>query len=207
MLVATMARAVEHETLPVRGSFRECALEQARHRLRGKRGRAGGRAGRGAGPRRQGGCRGAGLCRADRHQLLAFPQRHHAVADRLGLSDPEGCLRAGLRADRHDHAGVPVHRLAAAARGRAFHRQEGAAVLACDRHGIYVLRLAAAQRRAALSRHPDRGRAGRPRLGGVSSGVRRGSRGSPRAGVTVLRNRCFSSAAVSARRWGRCWRR
>ena len=36
---------------------------------------------------------------------------------------------------------------------------------------------------------------------------RRGSRGSPRADATVSRNRCFSSAAVSARRWGRCSRR
>ena len=36
---------------------------------------------------------------------------------------------------------------------------------------------------------------------------RRGSRGSPRADATALRNRCFSSAAVSERRWGRCWRR
>jgi len=35
----------------------------------------------------------------------------------------------------------------------------------------------------------------------------RASRGSPPAAATVLRNRCFSSAAASAPRWGRCWRR
>ena len=121
--------------------------------------------------RRQGGRGGAGLYRAGRHQLFALPQRHHAVADRIGVSDPEGQLRARLRPDRHDHAGVPVHRVAAAAGGRAFHRQEGAAVLARDRHGLYLLRPAAAQRRASIRHHPDRGGAGRTRLGGVPSGV------------------------------------
>ena len=35
---------------------------------------------------------------------------------------------------------------------------------------------------------------------------RRGSHVWPRAGATALRNRCFNSAAVSAPRWGRCWR-
>ena len=79
-------------------------------------------------------------------------------------------------------------------RGRAFHRQEGAAVLARDRHGIYLLRLAAAERRGALSRHPDRGRAGRPRLGGVPSGV-----GADRA-ARLGRALWFRAIGVSARR-------
>ena len=35
---------------------------------------------------------------------------------------------------------------------------------------------------------------------------RRGSRGSPPAAATALRNRCSSSAAALAPRWGRCWR-
>lgn len=35
----------------------------------------------------------------------------------------------------------------------------------------------------------------------------RASRGLPPAGATVSRNLCFSSAAVSAPRWGRCWQR
>ena len=33
------------------------------------------------------------------------------------------------------------------------------------------------------------------------------ARGSPPADATALRNRCSSSAAVSAPRWARCWRR
>ena len=121
-------------------------------------------AARGAGDR-------AGLSGARRHQLLAFPQRHHAVADPVGVSDPEGELRARFRPDRADHAGVPVHRLAAAAGGRPLHRQEGAAVLAGDRHGLDAVRPAAAQRSRITTRHPDRRRAGRARLGGVSSGI------------------------------------
>ena len=152
-------------------TLRECALEQARHRLRRSAGRARRRAGRDARPCGQSRRGGAGLYRAGRNQLLAFPQRHHAVADCLGLSDPERRLRAGLRADRHDHAGVPVYRVAAAAAGRAFHRQEGAAVLAGDRHGLHVRRSAAAELCRHLRHDPDRGLAGRPRLGGVSSGV------------------------------------
>ena len=105
------------------------------------------------------------------NQLLAFPQRHYAVADCFGLSDPERQLRAGLRADRHDHAGVPVYRLAAAAGGRTFHRPEGAAVFAGDRHGLYVLRTAAAERCASIRDHSVAALAGRPWIGGVSSGV------------------------------------
>jgi MFS family permease len=48
-------------------------------------------------------------------------------------------------------------------------------------------------------------------LVGLGSAVfhpsRRGSRGLPPADATALRNRCSSSAAVSAPRWARCWRR
>ena len=114
----------------------------------------------------------AGLCRAGRHQLLAFPQRHHAVADRVGLSDPEGELRAGLRADRHDHAGVPVHRVAAAA--------AWSGISPTRRRSRSRSRSAWASRSSACccsaSRmhyrdHPDRGGAGRAGLGGVPSGV------------------------------------
>ena len=121
--------------------------------------------------RRRGQGDGAGLCRARRHQRFALPQRHHAVADPVGVSDPEGELCARLRADRTDHAGVPVHSVAAAAGGRPSHRPQGAAVFARHRHGLHVLRPAAAQRRAELSRHPDRGGAGRIWFGGVPSGI------------------------------------
>ena len=141
----------------------ESFVEQVRRRLRRSAGRAGRAVRRAAGQ----GSRGTGLYRAGGNQLLAFSQRHHAVVDRLDLSDPERGLRARLRADRDDHAGVPVHGVAAAAGDRAFHRQEGAAVLALDRHGIYLLRPVAAQRGAAISRYPDRGGFGRARLGGV----------------------------------------
>ena len=64
----------------------------------------------------------------------------------------------------------------------------------CDRHGLDLLRTAAAQRRAALSRHPDRSRAGRPRLGGVPSGV--GADRAPR----LRRPLRFCAIGVSARR-------
>ena len=177
-----------------------CSSEQACRRLRGNPDRARRRQRRGL--RSCQAERGAGLYRACQYQLLALPQRHHAVADRLGLSDPEGHLRARLRADRHDHAGVPVHGLAAAAGGRPLHRQEGAALLIVDRHGLDLLRPFATQCRAPIPRHPRRRRAGRSRLGGVSPGI-----GSLRAAATALRNRCFSSAAASAPRWGRCSRR
>ena len=55
--------------------------------------------------------------------------------------------------------------------------------------------------------HPHCGGAGRTRLGGVSSGIGAHRAARLRRPLTVSRNRCFSSAAVSAPRWGRCWRR
>src|SRR6266852_5342829 len=81
---------------PRESAFRESCFEQVCGRVRRSAGRAG------VGPRRDVGFRregrgGAGLHRARRHQPVAFPQRHHAVADSIGLSDPERELCARLR--------------------------------------------------------------------------------------------------------------
>src|SRR5204863_239100 len=66
---------------------------------------------------------------------------------------------------------VSVHRIAAAAGDRTFHRPQGAAVFTGHRHGIHVLRPAAAERCATLRGDPGGGVIGRPRLGGIPSGI------------------------------------
>ena len=166
-----MRRGRRTRTLPVRDSFRECALEQARHRLRG-----------------------------NATAPVVVPDAAPGLAAKAAVAGPAYVVLAGISFSHFlndtmqsliasvypilkdayalDFAQIGMITLAfqftaslLQPRGRAFHRQEGAAVLARDRHGLYLLRLAAAERRAALSRHPDRGRAGRARLGGVSSGV------------------------------------
>jgi FSR family fosmidomycin resistance protein-like MFS transporter len=52
-----------------------------------------------------------------------------------------------LCADRPDHAGVPVYRVAAAAGGRTFHRQEAQPFSLAIGMGFHLLWPAAAQRR------------------------------------------------------------
>ena len=115
-------------------------------------------------------------------------------------------LRARLRADRNDHAGVPVHRLAAAAAGRTFHRQ--ARRSRSRWRSAWDSRSSACCCSASRSNTPSswsrRRWSGSARRCSIRN--RRGSRGWPRADATASRNRCFRSAAISAPRWARCSR-
>ena len=75
-------------------------------------------------------------------------------------------LRPELRPDRPGHAGLPDHRLAAAAAGRALCRQAADAAGAAGRHAVH------AGRPAVLSvAHTYRGAAGRRVLLGIGSSV------------------------------------
>ena len=145
--------------------------------------------------------------RARRYQLLPSPQRYGAVAAARDLSDPERRVRSQLRADRPAVADLSDHRLAAAAGRRPLYRSPAAALFAAGRHGLHAprasdLRLRAELRHAARRRRRCWGSA-------LPSSTRnpRASRGSPRAAPTAWRNRCSRSAAISARRSGRCWPR
>ena len=114
-------------------------------------------------------------------------------------------LRARLRPDRADHAGLPAHRLAAAAGGRHLHRPAAAALFAAGRHGLHAGRPAAAvpgadsYPRACCS--PRRWSASARRSSIPSP---RAWRAWPRAAGTASRSRCSRSAATSARRSARC---
>src|SRR5689334_23131661 len=78
-----------------------------------------------------------------RDQLLPFFKRHGPVADSSDLSDLEGIFPSRFRADRFDHAYIPVHRVAVAAGGGPLYRLPSQAVLAVDRNGIHAGRSAA----------------------------------------------------------------
>ncbi len=97
-------------------------------------------------------------------QLRAPAQRHDAVAAAGHLSDHQGRLRPRLRPDRPDHAGVPAHRLAAAAGGRHVYRPAAAALLAGRRHGLHAGRPDRAGARRQLRAAADRRGADRHRL-------------------------------------------
>ena len=120
------------------------------------------------------------------------------------LSDAEGRLRARLLADRPDHPDFPGDGVAAAAGGRHVHRPPAAALFAARRHGVRPWSACCSSPMPKLSAAARRRGAGRPRLGGLPSRNRRASRGSPRAAATASRSRCSRSAAMSARRSGRC---
>ena len=84
------------------------------------------------------------------------------------------------------------------------HRPPAAALFARRRHGLHAGRPAAAVGRRQLPGAAAGGRAGRHRARRSSTRNPRASRAWPRAAGTASRSRCSRSAAMPARRSGRC---
>ena len=121
------------------------------------------------------------------------------------LSDAEGRLRPRLLADRPDHPDLPGDRVAAAAAVGMYTDQRplpyslpvgmGATLVGLRPAGAMPPAIRCCSRRRRWSASARRCSIRNPRA----------SRGSPRAGGTASRSRCSRSAAMSARRSGRCW--
>ncbi len=115
-------------------------------------------------------------------QLLAFPQRHDAVAGPGAVPDAQGQLRPQFRADRPDHAGHAGDLVAVAADRRIRRRLAAAALFSRRRHGVDLCRAVDAGECEQFPPLAVRRRDGRDRLGGVPSrGVARGADGVGRA--------------------------
>ena len=115
---------------------------------------------------------GGGGRLVDHHgaQLLAFLERHDAVAGAGSLPDAERLLWPELCPDRADHAHHADDLVLAAAGGRARHRSPAAALFAGDGHGCHPGRLAAAGACRELSAAVAGGDDGRHGVGGISPG-------------------------------------
>lgn len=132
------------------------------------------------------------------HRARADPsaQRPNAIADPGGLSYPQGSLRVGFRADRHDHHDLPDRRLAAAAGNRHGDGQASRTLFACRRHDVHAVGAPEPRLCDELCRDPHLSRPDRHRFIDLPPG------GDPHGALCSRRPARAGAGAVSSRRTG-----